>query len=756
MVGIKSIMEFMTVTRLKNRFVSFIYSGFILLILSTSHTFAQSNIRLSGWVTDMSSGFPLSNVAVQVENTTHGTYTDEDGFFFIENIPRGNYSIRFSCLGYEIQEVSNIEVVADVAKRLVVNLKPEPIQADSIIVVGEPVNDESGIEGKKIVITGKDLEHYRQLGISNLLQQVAGVQIESQSSGGNRSIVRIHGGRSSQVLVLLDGQRLNNPQTGEVDLNEIPLEQVERIEVIRQGNSSMYGSNAFDGIVEFHTRQVPQTQYFSLNSQTGSFSTITGSFSSGLNICGIGGLFNYQQDYSYQDFSYQYDGSTFTRDNSWYRNRKAFSKIGYEINRYQLKLLYNYNEGNRGLPCSFFNECGDLSSKMNEKSEALQANQRWIFSSESYLEGMISYYRLYQFYDNVEDPIRINRYRTEQTNENLEADLTGNFSAGSFSEIRLGVHYLNEMMDQQNLLYPQLSIGQKSRRSRAAFGGVEMQIPGLNPIWEKASIHTSLRYEKCFSHQGRWYPAMGLNIVPAFWNSLIISGGWYKAVRYPDFNSLFWKGDTRAQGNPGLLPEQKTAWTAAVRIRQNQEYFPEVGVHYYSENITNLIFWHRSFDGVWEPRNEDKAEKQGIDAELHQNIIANHVQFQTAYSWVDAINKDDEPNRYDRQIIFVPEHTINSSLWIGWGDWQSQIVHRKVSERETVPANSNGTQLNGYEVWDISTSYKHRLGKISGTVGLAVKNLTDTDYQLLYGYPMPGREFQLSISMNFETQPEAQ
>jgi len=120
-----------------------------------------------------------------------------------------------------------------------------------------------------------------------------------------------------------------------------------------------------------------------------------------------------------------------------------------------------------------------------------------------------------------------------------------------------------------------------------------------------------------------------------------ISGSLYKAVRYPDFNSLFWKGDTRARGNPELLPERKIAWTTAIRIRQNQEYFPEVGVHYYSENITDLIFWHRSFNGVWEPRNEDRAEKQGLDLEVRQNIIPNHIHLLGISNLGDVIDRLD-------------------------------------------------------------------------------------------------------------------
>jgi outer membrane cobalamin receptor len=89
---------------------------------------------------------------------------------------------------------------------------------------------------------------------------------------------------------------------------------------------------------------------------------------------------------------------------------------------------------------------------------------------------------------------------------------------------------------------------------------------------------------------------------------------------------------------------------------------------------------------------------------------------------------------------------------MGWKNWQAQLVFRSVSERETVPANSNGTQLSAYEVWDASCGYKHQYGKLTIDIGMALKNITNSDYQLLFGYPMPGREVQLNLSINFQTQ----
>ncbi|MEJ2052268.1 MAG: TonB-dependent receptor plug domain-containing protein, partial [Calditrichota bacterium] len=196
---------------------------------------AQDYGSVIGYVFDGNNGNPLAGANVQVGKTVKQSSTDEDGIFILENIIAGEYEITISFLGYREKLLKNIIVYNGLSTRINVPLRPSALPGDSIYVYANTTSvDEASIENK-IILSADDIKSSEKFGLSYLLQQVAGVQVESAGGSGGVTYVTIHGSRPKEVLILLDGQRLNDPQTGEVDLNSIPITEIERIEIIRQG-----------------------------------------------------------------------------------------------------------------------------------------------------------------------------------------------------------------------------------------------------------------------------------------------------------------------------------------------------------------------------------------------------------------------------------------------------------------------------------------------------------------------------------------
>ena len=90
--------------------------------------------------------------------------------------------------------------------------------------------------------------------VEEVLDQVPGVRVRRFGGIGSYSTASIRGSKSEQVLILLDGVRLNSAQLGSVDLSTIPLRQVDRIEVLRGGGSARFGSDAESGVISITTR----------------------------------------------------------------------------------------------------------------------------------------------------------------------------------------------------------------------------------------------------------------------------------------------------------------------------------------------------------------------------------------------------------------------------------------------------------------------------------------------------------------------
>ncbi|MBN2366209.1 MAG: TonB-dependent receptor [Calditrichaeota bacterium] len=710
----------------------------------------QSTVRIKGFVIDGENGEPVEGAMVTVLNTPFIATTGEGGSFTIENIPEGICRLRIKHLGYRTQEIGPITVSGEQTKSLTIRLDHQPIETDSILIVSDLPDRTAGSDGAKIVLNSENISFYKNLGMSELLQQVGGIQVESTGSGTNNVFIRIHGGSSSQVLVLLDGQRLNNPQTGSVDLGMIPIKSLQEIEIIRQGNTAIFGNNAFDGIIHFKTRKIDKAQSVSIGTSVGSFSSTAGEVIMDANLSRLQITGNYHQDYSSNHFQYPHEGENYTRENAWTRSRRVFGKVNFTSSRNSFDLLMNLHKNEFGLPSAFYEEMLHHGARALVQFVTMQLNHEWYAGPDLYVRNLIGYNAADQFFNNENDPSGFTRYKTEQINRTYEFKSDIFYEPHQDVQFRSGISYLQEQLNGKNLLYSESSIGKKSRETYSVFAAADWKLSILKTLLKASSLRVAVRYERYFNLRGSFYPYAGISLVPKFLPFFSVSGSWAKVIRYPDFNSLFWKGDARSSGNPELLPERKEQWNLGVRLKFPGDYSPVLNTYFYSEKIEDLIFWHRNVQGIWEPRNEEKTSRRGIDLQLNQAVWKERVQWQISYSYIDARNKSDEPNRSDKRIVFIPEHTVSSSMTLRYNPLQLIVAYRYGSQRYVTAANT-GTPLDPYEIWDLSIIYGWTLSDFQLEFSTAFKNITERRYELIRGYPMPGRQVQLSVAVKYNS-----
>ncbi|UCF63900.1 MAG: TonB-dependent receptor, partial [bacterium] len=665
-----------------------LYPCLILIFVITSELVSQSNIRLTGFIKDEHSGDPVVAAHIEIYQTPYAAYSNEEGFFQFENIPAGSYRLRISSLGYSIKYIDHLTIYPDQIHRINVFLTPAPLSGDSVHVEADVLFQDFLHDGNITILPSKEIKPYLKLGLQQLLEQIPGLQVEATRGGKQGTTLRMHGGRANQVLVLLDGQRLNNPSTGEVDLGLIPLENIERIEISRAGNTAQYGANAFDGIINFRTKVIGQGKAGEIVSRIGSFSTASGGANARIGISSYRLLLNYQQDYSKQDFWYPYQGKSIQRQNAWYSNYRIFSKIEKNNQRNKISLFYHYGQGVQGLPSAFYEEMNHYEASSREQYHTINLNHKWLVHSKFYFHNMLGFHVLNQLFNNEEDPSPFTRYKSQQYNSTTEIKTESVYLPVSTLLLRAGVQFGYEYLNSENVLYPEFSVGKKSRPSYAVYSGLEWSIYKFKSILNQAQFRFSLRYERPLDLNEGIYPMLGVSFVPKYMKVLMFSAGWGKTIRYPDFNSLFWKGDARARGNPDLLPERKNQWNWSVLFTFPDSYLPSLNIYYYQENITDLIYWHRSVQGIWEPRNEDKVSKTGWDVQLDQRLMRENFTLKFIYSYIDAFNKSIEPNHFNKRVIFIPQHSFYSALNFILNPFYLTAVYRRVSEREVTAANT--------------------------------------------------------------------
>jgi len=207
------------------------------MLLAVATAWPQSAVKIRGIVVDAASGEPLPGANVQASGTAFGAATGANGRFEIESLLNGEYILRISFIGYEAQE-KRVLVRDDEPAFVLARLQPTVIRLRGVEVAGE--RQQHGNADGAVLLTRENIERAQVDNLGELLKSVGGLQVVDD---GGKKTIQIRGARANQTLVLLDGVKLNDPITGEVDLSQTPLHNVESVEIIK-GGAAEYGDGA--------------------------------------------------------------------------------------------------------------------------------------------------------------------------------------------------------------------------------------------------------------------------------------------------------------------------------------------------------------------------------------------------------------------------------------------------------------------------------------------------------------------------------
>lgn len=208
---------------------------------------------LSGVVTD-TAGNPLAQVRVTVLEAQRTTTTDLHGRYTLPGLPTGTYSVSFALVGYAPQlgrlTIDDIDVTLDVVMR------PTMIELPEIQVTASPLATTSLTSPQPVsLLSSEELQANRAPSLGETISTLPGVRSLSTGTGIGKPVIR--GLSSNRVLILADGQRLENQQWGDEHGPQVETAEAARIEVIRGPASVLYGSDALGGVVNVVTPPLP-------------------------------------------------------------------------------------------------------------------------------------------------------------------------------------------------------------------------------------------------------------------------------------------------------------------------------------------------------------------------------------------------------------------------------------------------------------------------------------------------------------------
>lgn len=719
------------------------FLGLLLLfcLLSFEFTLAQSTKKIEGYILEVGSSRAVSGAKIQIEGTNYQTISDLRGYFSFENIPPSNYRLKVSSLGYKEKSLSEVSITTDQTLKLTVHLNPDPIPMPEIEVI-EKMENLSATTSSNIVLTKEQIQTTNATNIADVLNSVPGVYVRQTSNAG-KAYLSIRGSASNQVLVLLNGTALNSGQDGETDLNFIPLNLVEKIEVNKGGQSAFYGTNALAGVINIITNSKlshNQAVYQIKNTQA-SFGTGIWDFSVQRDIVpNLDFSLAYNQSHSRGDFEYQDAQSlTQTRENAGKNSENYFLSTAWKKDKICLGLSGQYYEAVNEMPGDTL-QLNPLAKNYDYRGiYSLNYNQE--LKSWWNLEANASYQRwLQKFYD----PYSYIKVDANYLNHQSGFEFINNFTFTPQRKIKFGLSGEMTTLNAKDNLRPSQSIGKANRNTGSTY---------LN--WEEKKIFPEIssflilnsagRYDRTQGFNSNWSPHFGLLLSQGQNWVKRIKANWGKSYHNPTLNALFWKTDVFAAGNPDLKPERSEDFDLGLETEFPLGGKASLGLTYFNNRVKDIIVWQRKFDGKFMPVNVSKSSLSGWEQNFNWQSPNQVFGFEFNHALTEAINRSGVYPKDGKYLVFRPRHTYNLKFYFNPSPFIFNFNSHWVSKRYIREENTKF--LAGYKIVDLKLGFNSKWKKVGYHLSLGVNNFTNQEYELIERYPMPGREYQVSLAL---------
>lgn len=545
------------------------------------------------------------------------------------------------------------------------------------------------------VITKKQIENSPATSIDELLQFYSGLDIRRRGSNGVQSDIGIRGSSFEQVLVLINGVRMNDSQTGHNTFN-IPFDisAVERIEIIKGSSAKLYGQNVFAGVINIITKTSSQEQV-TVKAQGGDFKTYDLSASATFGSEKFTNLFSISNGAS--------DGYRYNTD---YQIRNFFYQNKLKLNDGSLSLQAGFSEkkfGANGFYASpsAINQYEETQASVVSLQYQQKFNNLSINSSVYWRRGQDMY--LYT----RSNPAG---YRNMHIGNNVGGTVNASYES-SIGTTSVGVDYRKEYLVSSNL-------GDRERDVTQVF--FDHQFRFFN---QKLEINPGASWAN-YSGDNFLYPGVDVGFI--FNPNHKVFGAVSKGFRIPTFTDLYYVSPTEI-GNPNLVPESAISSELGYRF-QNEKILAKASG--FIRNTNDGIDWLKpTEESPWTAENVGKIHLKGFETEFKHQLFP-FLNYRLGYTYLDNQYKNKELSRYALQNL---KHQFVAQLDVKFLKFFSNQLIYKYSER---------VNLGSYNILDEQLNF--RIKDLNFYV--LINNLTNTKYTESNLVPMPGRWFHLGFT----------
>jgi len=446
------------------------------------------------------------------------------------------------------------------------------------------------------VITRKDIERTQARSVEELLRGVEGISISNSGGPGKLTSVFMRGASSNQVLVLVDGIKAGSPTTGMMAFQDLPIDQIDRIEIVRGPRSSLYGSEAVGGVIQIFTKRGG-------GPTTPSFSVGGGTFRTGYGSAGVSGggdhaWFNVSASgYSTAGIDacsgnpVTFQGcAVIEPDRDGYRNAGASMRFGYrfdggaeaEVHALRAQGHTKY-DGDVTVP--------GVTNESQVVNEAYGADLR--FAPVEAWRITAAAGRSVDRSQNYKNAIYDSRLDTQRDTFTLQNDVA--VAKGQLAT--LGADYQQDRIVMQDAVTYPFTYGRNARGNRGLFAQYQLGLGAQD-------LQASARHDDNDQFGGHNTGAVAWGYALAKDVRAVVSYG--TAFKAPTFNDLYYQ-DAFFSGNPDLQPERSRTTEVGLRGLPG---WGRWSVNAYQTEIRDLIVIDSSYTSM---ANLDQARIRGLE-----------------------------------------------------------------------------------------------------------------------------------------------
>ena len=627
---------------------------------------------------------------------------------------------------------------------------------DSLTVVESAVRSITESSAPMQRYTLNDIRRLGATNVADALKHMSGVTVRDYGGVGGLKNVGIRGLGAQHTAVFYDGVSIGDCQSGQVDLGRYSANNLSNMELLIGQGDDIYCTArmlAAAGVISLETAATENNSVNDWNilGQTSSYDSYKGSIRYNT-LLGKQWKFSTFGEYTTSQGDYPYTIKNQVTTINGTRSNSEIEEIRGEVNlawrpntKHLLRIkLYAYGS-NRGLPGGVIVENPLTTEKLHSENYFGQMFYEYIHSEEVKMKFALKHNTSYDRHrDPIATTISINRYRQQESDLSYTAMWVPKFAKG-FSFAWSEELFFNKLSTTNSHVdmptKPERLTTLSAFSTRYTYKTLSITASMLHTYASESALGGNTAPDK-----SRFSPAIAMLFYPFPKENFCLRASYKSIFRMPTFNDLYY----REVGNYKLTPEKTEQYNiGAAYSLHPHSWLKEMtfSIDAYHGKVKDKIV---AVPGVfmWKMSNVDKVDISGADISVKSTLaIASKTtaSISTTYSYMRAVNHTEGSPLYGHQIVYTPLHSGSADIALltplaefGYSFlWSGARYHLA----QNIPSN----EIESYGDHSIWVLRKWKIKNTTLQTKAEIKNIGDSNYEIIRYYPMPGRNYAITI-----------